>query len=90
MKNIKFKKNGFWDVSDKYIEGNVETTLKRCPFCGEVAEMEFSVNKSSDYATVSIFCGECKFGNYRAKGENKKLYEIADELSEAWKREIGN
>ena len=86
MKNIKFKKNVFWGVSDKYIDGNVETPLKRCPFCGGVAKMEFSVNKSSDYAYVEIFCGECKFENYRAKGENKNLYEIADELSEAWNR----
>lgn len=86
MKNIKFKKDGFWDASDKYSQGNVETPLRRCPFCGEVVEMEFLVNKSSDYASVDIRCRECGVRNYRARDDGKKLYAIADELSEAWNR----
>ena len=86
MKKIKFKKNGFWGVSDKYIDGKVEVSLKRCPFCGEVVEMTFTINKSSDYASVSIYCRECDFWHFRAKEENKNLYAIADELSEAWNR----
>ena len=86
MKNIKFKKNSFWRVSDKFIDGKVETHLERCPFCGEIVEMEFSVNKSSDYAYVEIYCGECKVGKFRARDDGKNLYEIADELSESWNR----
>lgn len=86
MKNIKFKKDSIWNASDKYADGKVEIHLEKCPFCGEVVEMTFTINKSSDYASVSIYCRECKFWNYRANDKNKKLYEIADELSEAWNR----
>lgn len=86
MKNIKFKKSDFWDVSDKYIKGKVEVHLERCPFCGEVVEMEFNINKANDHAYVDIFCKECKLWQYRVRNENKNLYEIADELSEFWNR----
>ena len=86
MKNIRFKKNRIWIASDKFVGGKVEIPLERCPFCGEAVYMEFSVNKSSDYAYVEIYCVSCKASNFRARDKGKTLYGIADELSEAWNR----